>query len=125
MVSRSITGHARPARRGEERSRGQPEATSAALREELANERSGSSAGLVIIERALHAAQTTLREPLAGLLLDLPSPEAHALAPCSTCWRLAQRHAAPPRSHRRPALPRGRGPSTASVPDGGALGFRA
>jgi DNA-binding MarR family transcriptional regulator len=57
-------------------------------------------------QRALRSAQTTLRERLAGLLADLPAPEADALA------RLLERLQAslsgtppPPRPHRPPPPP--------------------
>ncbi len=60
---------------------------------------------------ALRSAQTALRERLAGLLADLPPPEADALA------RLLERLQAslsgtppPPRPHRPPSPPPGHGP---------------
>ncbi|TML44768.1 MAG: MarR family transcriptional regulator [Actinobacteria bacterium] len=59
-------------------------------------------------QRALRSAQTALRDRLAGLLSDLPPPEADALA------RLLERLQAslsgtppPPRPHRPPPPPRG------------------
>jgi DNA-binding MarR family transcriptional regulator len=59
-------------------------------------------------ERALRSARTALRERLAGLLVDLPPPEADALA------RLLERLQGslsgtppPPRPHRPPPPPRG------------------
>ena len=60
---------------------------------------------------ALRSAQTALRERLAGLLADMPPPEADALA------RLLERLQAslsgtppPPRPHRPPPPPPGHGP---------------
>lgn len=74
---------------------------------------------LVLTEQgawALRSAQTALRERLAGLLVDLPPPEADALA------RLLERLQAslsgtppPPRPHRPP--PPGHGPKHRRHPD--------
>jgi DNA-binding MarR family transcriptional regulator len=60
---------------------------------------------------ALHSAQTTLRERLAGLLADMPPHEADALA---RLLELLQASLAgtppPPRPHRPPPPPPGHGP---------------
>src|SRR5207253_7121106 len=57
-------------------------------------------------EWTLRSAQTVLRERLAGLLTDLPPPEADALARLLERLEASLSIAPPPRPHRPPPHPR-------------------